>query len=106
MIELISRQAAIKTAFTMRCRCDTNDIDDYANMMLCALNILPTVEPKKAKWIIRKDALGRTYSLCSNCKTDFAIRDTMGRWLHFDVLQMKYCPNCGARVNEDIKDSE
>ena len=47
MTDLISRQAAINTAFTMRCRCDTNDIDDYANMILAALEVLPTIEPKK-----------------------------------------------------------
>lgn len=46
---LIKRQDAIDTANTMRKRCDTNDIDDYHDLMVEALEELPSVDPKTAE---------------------------------------------------------
>lgn len=91
--DTISRQAAINTAHLMRSRCDTNDIDDYANMMFAALDVLPSVDPvKHARWI---SDTGGFY--CSNCKhhTD---DDEIGNW---DITFGKwvYCPHCGAKMD-------
>lgn len=89
MNDLISRQAAINTAFTMRCRCDTNDIDDYANMILAALEVLPTIEPKCGKWISNSPFTGN----CSECGGSGNLKDN-------------YCPNCGAKMIEEECEDE
>lgn len=41
MDELISKQAVINTINAMRERCDTDDIDDYHDLMVEAIENLP-----------------------------------------------------------------
>lgn len=47
MHDLISRQAAINTAKTMCKRCDTGDIEDYRDLMVESLTVLPSTQ----QWI-------------------------------------------------------
>lgn len=42
---LINRQAAIDTAEAMHDRCDTLSVDDYRDMMVEALTVLPSAQP-------------------------------------------------------------
>lgn len=46
MDDSISRRAAINTAKTMRDRCDTGDIDDYRDLMVESLMVLPSADPE------------------------------------------------------------
>ena len=39
---------------------------------------------------------------CSNCEA--LINDTDLWWAMGDLFPAKYCPNCGAQMEEDIKD--
>ena len=53
-----------------------------------ALSRVPTVEPKRGKWLPNEDdAAGCGYFICSCCEND--VYDTTD-----------FCPNCGARMEE------
>jgi hypothetical protein len=43
--DMISRQAAIQTAERMYRRCDTSSIEDYHDLMVDALTVLPSAQP-------------------------------------------------------------
>ncbi len=43
--DLISRKKAIDTVRSLREKCDTGDISDYADMMVEALSVLPSAQP-------------------------------------------------------------
>jgi len=49
MADLIDRQAAIGTVKHMREVCDTDDINDYYDLMLEAFNVLPSAQQEVAK---------------------------------------------------------
>ena len=92
MTDHISRQAAINTAVTMRCRCDTNDIDDYANMILAALEMLPTID---AVPVVR----------CKDCKHWGIHKRLNVPWcfeMHIDKSEDGYCDSGERR--EDATD--
>ena len=98
-MDLISRQAAINTVFSMCCRWDTEDADDLKNMLMLAFQELPSAqsevlacgegelsaetERKKGKWII--DRHGNW--ACDQCGNDP---------YHCNMENMNFCPNCGA----------
>ena len=46
MNDLISRQAAINTVFSMCCRWNTSDSEDLKNMLMTAFQDLPSAEPE------------------------------------------------------------
>ena len=50
MDDTISREKAIATVFRMHDSCDTYDITDYRDMMVEALNVLPSAQPEQ-RWI-------------------------------------------------------
>ena len=56
------------------------------------------------EWMQCKTQLGKIYSVCSNCKTDFKFKTDKGTFARLDMNGMPYCPNCGARM--DGKDGE
>ena len=69
-------------------------------------NSAPTIEPKKGKWETKpfsdpndpmKDT-GAVWCRCSECKTKLGVFK--------DGNFFNYCPNCGAKMDGDIKDSE
>lgn len=102
MDDLISRQAAINTVLNIRQKCDTNDIDEYRDILVECFEELPTAE-KKGKWEIDVDceydifdiAGERTWAVkatCSEC--GFVMRFIEGHGV------FNYCPNCGARMEE------
>lgn len=50
-----------------------------------------------AKWIVKKDAMGHTYTYCSRCETSLAVpRGTSLQKL--DMRGTGFCPVCGVRM--------
>ena len=91
MIELISRKAALETVKTLSKRCDTGDISDLTSCLIVAFQDLPTIDPvKHGKWMTED---GKT-TVCSSCG------DIWGR-TDFVLKYLRYCPNCGAKMNVD-----
>ena len=92
MSELISRQEAIEALI------DAGIVNYEAtgdgNGMIHAINVikgLPSVEPKKGKWILR-DYGERIVHICSECGVHVPEP-------HAD--DYKFCPNCGAKMEVD-----
>ena len=93
-MELIDRQTAINTADTMLSRCDTGCLQDYHDIMVDALNVLPTIDAEPVRrgkwWEPFKD--GDMY--CSECHAVVEMRERFRRnWY--------YCPHCGAKMEEN-----
>ena len=53
------------------------------------------------RWEQRKTPLGKTYSICSNCSTDFKFITDKGTLVRLDIDGMPYCPNCGAKMDKE-----
>ena len=53
------------------------------------------------KWMQCKTQLGKIYSVCSNCKTDFKFKTDKGTFARLDMNGMPYCPNCGAKMDKE-----
>lgn len=80
--DCISRQAAIYIA------------SGYCHPANVAKELaeLPSVQPKRGKWIWNGDTLDwERLHYCSECKK-YALRDTDGK---YEVLS-DFCPNCGT----------
>lgn len=108
MDDLISRQAALDSLGERPIVWE--DCDEYYlgrrnqyDSDKLAIETLPTIEPKKGKWITKKDACGIGYQICSNCETEIQWRDRHGVILRVDMQNAPFCPNCGAdmRGGED-----
>ena len=100
MMDLISRQAAIKAIDDLpNCYNGYSDTYDKA-CIIGVLEELPSVEPKPGKWIKRKDAMGKDIYICSNCETGVLWRDMRGVLFRVDMQNANFCPNCGADMRE------
>ena len=53
---------------------------------------LTEAEPKRGRWITKKDACGIDYQICSNCETEIQWRDRHGVILRVDMQNVPYCP--------------
>ena len=100
MTDLISRRAAIKAIDDLlNCYNGYSDTYDKA-YIIGVLEELPTIEPKRGKWI--KD--GETYALykCSACN-DFCTVVGYANCISEERMYktMKFCPNCGARMERN-----
>ena len=59
-----------------------------------AADVAPVVH---GRWITKKAATGKEYTICSAC--DFAVCYAMaGGLAPLDMRNAKYCPNCGAKM--------
>lgn len=97
--DTISRRAAIGTVKHMREVCDTDDINDYYNLMLEAFNVLPPAQPerKTGKWIYHGsfDCGHNNCDPCIECSC-------CGTWFGADCYaETSYCPNCGSDNREE-----
>lgn len=88
MDELISRQAAIEAVG------DVHPLDYNGQAILHRLKELPTIEPKKGKWIRKSEGMWT----CSECKRDNAYAYVYENDFTNLTQQDFYCPNCGARM--------
>ena len=80
------------------CRaCGIADMQDY-------IEVAPTIEPKRGKWITKKDECGIGYQICSNCETEIKWRDRRGVMLRVDMQNAPFCPNCGAQMERSESD--
>ncbi len=94
--DAISRDAAIKTVHKMRVVCDTEDIDDYYELLVESFKQLPSVTQKSGKWI--KVTNGRGGHECDICH-EYAPSYQDG-----DEYLTKFCPNCGAKMESEDKE--
>ena len=63
--------------------------------VLGLIDSMPTIEAepiRHGRWIEEDDAI--IHGHCSSC-------GWVSVWQETDVLGMNYCPNCGARMDED-----
>ena len=63
-------------------------VEDYP-----AADVVPV---RHGRWVTKKDACGRDYTICSACETEIQWRDRRGVILKVDMQTAPYCPNCGA----------
>lgn len=97
MDDLISRQVAISTVLNVRLKCDTNDLDEYRDILLACFEDLPTAEPRKGRDVSGEVAYYCDFK-CSLCGADIGIVE--GGVM--DGGKFNYCPNCGARMETGV----
>lgn len=91
MNDLISRQEAIRIA-------EQGQVQGY-EWQFKKLCELPSVQPRKGKWIEHDDDWANVYYECSVCKEPFVLIDgTPTENLY------NFCPNCGADMREGEQD--
>ncbi len=83
------------TLASMRHKCDTNDIDDFYNMLSCAFDVLPTADVRENVHAHWEEADKYGNRRCSNCKSVEHVPTLMGKPIVWD-----FCPNCGAQMSE------
>ena len=70
--------------------------------VLFELEYAPTISPDEVrgvgKWIVKQTAIGKDYTICSVCKTDFKFRTDKGTLAQLDMRGMPFCPQCGAKM--------
>lgn len=80
MDDLISRQAAIEAV----------GANTWAGSRIRGL---PAAEPRKGKWINHRNDEGHNIADCDQCGEAM-------QWFDDDI-KPNYCPNCGARMEEN-----
>jgi hypothetical protein len=102
MSDLINRKATINTVINMRNRCG-NDINDFYDLLIESVKVLPSAEPKTGKWILDPDGIDWNIPAwsCSECgfmATHIKVEpnDLGGNPLNW--AGSKFCPQCGARI--------
>lgn len=58
----------------------------------------------RGEWIVKQTAIGKDYTVCSVCKTDFKFKTDKGTLARLDMRGMSYCPNCGADMRKEVND--
>lgn len=61
-----------------------------------AADVAPVVH---GRWIVEIDALGREYTVCPVCNSNFRMKQDGERWLRIDLRGFEYCPHCGAKMD-------
>lgn len=74
-------------------RCNTTATTQTSMVYLIQPNA-DAVERKVGKWLESNESISRPY-MCSNCGCLYDVDTIMGK------LCWKYCPNCGAEMEED-----
>lgn len=72
MEDLISRQKVINTINVLRTRCDTDDIEDYHDLLVEAMEVLPP-SPSRPPWIPCSERLPEEEVLCCDTRGDMII---------------------------------
>ena len=92
MGDLISREEAIKAVKFYETFCDP-----YPRVIE-ALEDLPSVQPRKGKWITDNPHSDMYRYTCSECKAQHRAR--------YDLARYNFCPNCGADMREGDSDDD
>lgn len=62
------------------------------------------VEPvRHGHWVVKQTALGKSYTICSNCEYDFVV-EIDGHFSRLDLTGMPRCPECGAKMDEEVSE--
>ena len=93
----ISRQAAIEI---VRVRCAR--IPTMAIRAMMEIKDLPSIQPKRGKWIVAETAYEDVVAKCSVCGFETIVNEP-GNGLHY-VDDLHYCPNCGAQMEKGEDD--
>ena len=91
MSDLISRRAAIKAIDDLpNCYNGYSDAYDKA-YIIGVLEEVPTIEPKRGKWLLHEYPDGYYHTECSECGKVYSEN------VYF-LRKPNYCPNCGAKM--------
>ena len=104
-MNLIEKQKAVNTVLAMYERCDTGSMEDFRELMIGALEVLPEVEAepvRHGKWLDREDDYDN-YVVCSECGDEYIEDNELGlaSWVK---QYFKYCPYCGAKMDAERKE--
>lgn len=98
---IISLQVAIDTIKNMRERCDTNDINDYFDLLIEAFNVLPSVQPDHSDevkfWKERAESYEKTcFNLLDNINRNVKINsiEINENGIIFTKKQKRSCDGC------------
>lgn len=95
--DMIRRQAAINTVFSMCCRWNTDDPNDLKNMLMTAFQDLPSAEPR---WIPCSERLPESGVPVLISHVGFVTED----FLDIDeLLGGAYFWNSGISLDEELK---
>lgn len=86
MNDLISRKAVLELPRNTVRNFFGEAISETVDVKL--IEALPTIEPRKGKWIYNKERGTAKIWTCSEC-----------RWN--DIGEWNFCPNCGADMREE-----
>lgn len=97
MDELISRQDAINAIscdITITGRQNAELVTKTIGTFADKIKALPTVEPKKAYWVVSETAYEDEEAKCSRCGFSMLVNQPCNGLLR--VGELKFCPHCGA----------
>lgn len=100
MAEYIDRAALDKALTIAAANGKDKDRRTWAKA-ICVLHDMPAADVVPAvhgRWIEQEDPMLDTYYTCSVCKEDFYIETTGDA--SKDLFMYKYCPECGAKMDE------
>ena len=106
--DLISRQAAIEYFMTNTNWHDENgypidDAEEKRKLLEDYFNSISSAEPKTGRWTLDRVSYLLEY-VCTNCKASFPSIASEGEFYSkLNCANMKFCPNCGAKMEENVK---
>lgn len=96
---LINRQAAIGTIKHMKDVCDTDDINDYYNLLIDAFGVMPSAQSKKFSEVLR-DMMDEDYYLF--CHTGYSrLAEKDWEWLIEQVKEIEQSERRTDNANVD-----
>lgn len=104
MSEYIEREALLR-ALSKEVEYDDNGEQEInSDTVFITIEAAPAADVAqvvRGRWEQRKTPLGKTYSICSNCSTDFKFITDKGTLARLDMDGMPYCPNCGVKMDKE-----
>ena len=104
MLEYIEREALLRALSKEVGYNDDGDQEINSDTVFIAIESAPAADVAEVvhgKWMQCKTPLGKIYSVCSNCKTDFKFKTDKGTLARLDMDGMPYCPNCGCKMDKE-----
>lgn len=101
--DLISRQAAIEAMRELPHEYNTKEQRARTGGIAACQTIireLPSVHPKTGRWILDTTQCLPEY-VCTDCKSRFPLVASGGFYGTLCCENMNYCPNCGAKMEDN-----